>query len=135
MVNHDNNKDIGKILRQQRIMMGLTICGLSATSGVSSSHLSRVEKGGRFPSAAVLRRIAGPLDFDDRELMALAGYLSAQPAGTGESGSGYREGQLDPYVAAMLGQEPVEVQRAVIGVLSILRCIADGNKGQEDKGK
>jgi hypothetical protein len=41
-----------------------------------------------------------------------------------EKGVTYTNERLDPFVARMLAQEPVEVQRAVIGVLTILKSIA-----------
>jgi len=66
-------------------------------SGVSASHLGRIENGGRFPSAHILGRIAKPLGFGDAELLTLAGYLPPQPSIEAEMPSG---GQLDPYVAA-----------------------------------
>jgi len=44
-------------------------------SGVSSSHLRRIERGERFPSAAILRKIAKPLGFSESELLSLADYL------------------------------------------------------------
>ncbi|MFC1904606.1 hypothetical protein ACFLXT_02450 [Chloroflexota bacterium] len=31
---------------------------------------------------------------------------------------------MDPYVARVLSQEPVEVQRVIIGILSMLKSIA-----------
>ena len=34
--------------------------------------------------------------------------------------------QLDPYVARMLAEEPPEIQRAVIGILSLLKSVARG---------
>ena len=124
MANNQGNEDFGRMLRQQRVLMMLTIRKLSALSGVSSSHLSRIEKGQRFPSASVLRRIAGPLGLDESELFSFAGYLSPESLGVREKGLDYSSGQLDPYVARMLSQEPVEVQRAVIGLLSILKSMA-----------
>ena len=36
----------------------------------------------------------------------------------------YGSDRLDPYVARVLAQEPVEMQRAVIGILSILKSLA-----------
>jgi transcriptional regulator with XRE-family HTH domain len=95
-------------------------------SGVSASHLGRMERGDRFPSAHVLRRIAKPLGFDEDELFTLAGFLSPQSPGIAESSKEYSERQVDPYVARMLAQEPVDVQRAVIGILTILKSIAKG---------
>jgi len=120
-----NNNNLGRILKQQRIAVPLTLQELSTTSGVSSSHLGRIERGERFPSAHILRRIAKPLGFDEDELFTLAGFLSPQTPGVAEeSGAGYSSRRLDPYVANMLAEEPVEVQRAVIGILNTLKIVA-----------
>jgi len=117
--------NLGRILKQQRVSLPLTLRDLSAMSGVSASHLGRIERGERFPSGSVLRKIAGPLGFEEDELFTLAGYLSPQQAGVAESRVEYgSRGDLDPYVARVLAQEPVDVQRAVIGILSILNSIA-----------
>lgn len=118
--------NLGKILRQQRVTLPLTLQELSTKSDVSPSHLGRIERGERFPSAHILRRIASPLGFEESELFALAGYLSPQMSGIDEKELGYTGGGLDPYVGRVLGQEPVEVQRAVIGILTILKSIARG---------
>ena len=105
----------------------LTLQELAATSGVSSSHLGRIERGERFPSARILRKLAKPLGFDEDELFTLAGFLSPQtPSVADERSSGYIGRQLDPYVAKMLAEESIEVQRAVIGILSMLKSIARG---------
>ncbi len=121
----DNNKNnLGKIIRQQRVMVPLTLQELGAIAGVSPSHLGRIEKGGRFPSARILRKIAKPLGFDEDELFALAGYLSPKSPGVAENHQDYSGGGLDPYVARVLAQEPVEIQRAIISILTILKSIA-----------
>ena len=120
----NKNINLGGIIRQQRLSLPLTLQELAAMSGVSSSHLGRIEKGGRFPSAHILRKIARPLGFDEDELFTLAGYLSPQPPSIAEESPSYRGGRLDPYVARVLGQETAEVQRAVIGILTILKSIA-----------
>jgi transcriptional regulator with XRE-family HTH domain len=125
MARSDNS--LGKIIKQQRISIPLTLQELAATSGVSSSHLGRIERGERFPSAHILRKIAKPLGFDEDELFTLAGFLSPQtPSVAEESSSGYGSRHLDPYVAKILAEEPVEVQRAVIGILTLLKSIARG---------
>jgi len=117
--------NLGRILKQQRVSLPLTLRDLSTMAGVSASHLGRIERGERFPSGSVLRKIAGPLGFEEDELFTLAGYLSPQQVGVAESRVEYgRRGDLDPYVARVLVQEPVDVQRAVIGILSILNSIA-----------
>ena len=117
--------ELGKIIRQQRVSVQLTQQELAAMTGVSASHLSRIEAGERFPSARILRKIAKPLGFEENELFTLAGYLSSQPPGIAEKGLPY-SGKLDPYVASILSQEPVEIQRAVIGILTLLKSITRG---------
>jgi len=119
-----NRNDLARILRQRRVMIPLTLKELTAMSGVSSSHLGRIERGERFPSAHILRKIAKPLGFEEDKLFRLAGYLSPQPSTTVESET--QLGRLDPYVAAVLSQEPVETQRAVITLLTVLKSMARG---------
>jgi len=119
----ENLNNLGKILKQQRVMIPLTLGELAASAGVSASHLGRIERGERFPSARVLRRLAKPLGFEESELFTLANYLSPQTL-LPENQREHNVGQLDPYVASVLSQEPVEVQRTVIGILSILKSIA-----------
>jgi transcriptional regulator with XRE-family HTH domain len=132
MANYNNtmdysNSDLGKIIKQQRIKVPLTLQELAGESKVSSSHLGRIERGERFPSARILRRIAKPLGFDEDELFTLAGFLTPQSqSGVEEAGARYSNRQLDPYVARMLAEEPAEVQRAVIGILSLLKSVAKG---------
>ena len=121
---NNNQGNLGKIIRQQRVTIPLTLQQLAGMSGVSASHLGRIEKGQRFPSASILRKIAKPLGFDEDELFTLAGYLSPQSPSVAEKNPEYSSGRLDPYVARMLGQEPVEVQHAVLGILTILKSLA-----------
>ncbi len=124
MLNDDSRNNLGAIIRQQRVTVPMTLQKLSAMSGVSPSHLGRIERGERFPSASILRKIARPLGFEEDELFTLAGYLSPQSSALSENRRDYSGGQLDPYVGKVLAQEPVEVQRAVIGILTILKSIA-----------
>jgi len=120
----ETTSTIGRIIKQQRISLPLTLQELAGKARVSASHLGRIERGERFPSAHILRRIAAPLGFEENDLFTLAGYLSAPATGTAEKTSDYASARLDPYVARVLSQEPPEIQRAVIGILSILRSIA-----------
>lgn len=122
----DVNSNLGKILKQQRLSLPLTLRELSAMAAVSASHLGRIERGERFPSGSILRRIAKPLGFEEDELFTLAGYLSPHTQSVAEGQQQYGGGELDPYVARVLTQEPVDMQRAVIGILSILKSIAKG---------
>ena len=114
-----SNADLGKMLRQRRLMAELTLLELAAKSGVSQSHLARIERGERFPSGKVLRKIAKPLELNESQLLIIAGYLSPQPS-SGE----YSLGQLDPYVAKVLSEEPVHIQRAVVSLLAVVKAIA-----------
>ena len=120
---HSRN-DFGRTLKQHRIALDLTLQRLAAMSGVSASHLGRIERGQRFPSAHILRKIAKPLGFNESELFTLAEYLTPQQPSLGEKEATYSGRQLDPYVASVLSQEPVEVQRTVIGILTMLKSIA-----------
>ncbi len=122
----DKRGSLGGILKQQRLMIPLTLQELAATSGVSPSHLGRIERSERYPSARMLRKIARPLGFDEDELFTLAGFLSPREAGVAEERPSYLARQLDPYVARMLAEEPVETQRSVIGILSLLKSVARG---------
>lgn len=127
------NHNLGRILKQQRISIPLTLQELSSTSGVSSSHLGRIERAERFPSAHILRRIAKPLGFDEDELFTLAGFLSPQTPGVAEErSSSYSGRHLDPFVAKMLAEESVEVQRATLGILTMLKSIARGMAREHD---
>ena len=116
--------NLGEIIRQQRVTMPLTLQELADQAHVSPSHLGRIERGERFPSARILRKIAKPLGFEEGELFTLAGYLTPQLTGMAEASPGYGHERIDPYVSRMLAQEPVDVQRAVIGILTILKGIA-----------
>ncbi len=111
-----NRNEFGKTLKQRRLLIPLTLRELAAKSGVSSSHLGRVERGDRFPSGHILRKIAKPLGVDESLLMTMAGYLP--PESSEESGL-YR--QLDPYVAKVLSEEPVHVQRTMVTLFIMLK--------------
>ena len=56
-----NRNEFGKTLKQRRLLIPLTLRELAARSGVSASHLARVERGERFPSGHILRKLARPL--------------------------------------------------------------------------
>jgi len=123
MIGNNNNQNLGRILKQQRLMIPLTLRKLAAQTGISASHLGRIERGERYPSAMVLRRLAKSLGCRENELFYLAGYLSVTSDDTERGNPVYHGSLLDPYVGRALSQEPVEVQRTVIGILSILKSI------------
>ncbi len=122
MTNSNNNENLGKIIKQQRVMMSLTLGELAEKSGVSASHLGRIERGERFPSARILRKTAQPLGISESELFIFAKFLPPRSSTSAESEIPIAS--LDPYVARVLSQESTEMQRIVIGILSILKSIA-----------
>jgi transcriptional regulator with XRE-family HTH domain len=122
--NDNSYRELGRIIKVQRIVAGTTLRELSARSGVSPSHLGRIERGQRLPSANILQRIAKPLGFEESELFTLAGYLSAQPLTAVEIIAEKDAGQLDPVAASILAQEPIEVQRTLVAILTVLKSIA-----------
>jgi transcriptional regulator with XRE-family HTH domain len=120
---------IGKIIKQRRVSIPMTLNELGSNSGVSQSHIGRIERGERFPSAHVLRKLSKTLGFQEEELFMLAGFLST-PSNNEENSlrNNYHYLTIDPFVAEILAREPAETQRAVIGILSLLKSIARGNK-------
>lgn len=124
-----NQNSIGEVIKQRRVSLPLTLIELSNSSGVSQSHLARIERGERFPSAHVLQRIAKPLGFDEGDLFILTGFLSGPSSDEDDTSSiHYHSGRVDPLVVQALACETIEVQRAVIGILSIIKSIARTSK-------
>lgn len=119
MMTASNRNEFGKTLKQRRLMLKLTLRELAAKSGVSVSHLARVERGERFPSVHILRKIAKPLGLDESLRMIMAGYLPPEPSEEHRLYKGF-----DPYVARVLSEEPVQVQRTVVALPTILKNIA-----------
>jgi len=126
MAQENSGKELGRVIKQRRQAVALTLEELADASGVSISHLGRIERGERFPSARVLSRIAGPLRLTEEEVFALAGYLSPRLTGAEMVGIPAGQGRLDPLVAGMLAQETPEVQRAVVAILSLMKSISGG---------
>ncbi|NQT31065.1 MAG: helix-turn-helix transcriptional regulator [Deltaproteobacteria bacterium] len=119
-----NSQNLGRIIKQQRLLSGLTLRKLANSSGVSSSHIGRIERGERFPSAHVLRHIARHLGFGESELFALAGYFTPQPPTVAERQAADSFTQLDPIVARALSQEPIDIQRLALVILTLIKSIA-----------
>src|SRR3989304_10253864 len=105
-----NNDALGGLLKRQRLSVPLTVRKVAMLSGISPSYLGRIERGERFPSASILRKMAKPLGLGESELFSLAGYLSPHSEGVEEGKVEYTQGRLDPYVSRVLSGEPVKVQ-------------------------
>ena len=124
-------KKIGEIIKQRRVLIPLTLSELESNSGVSQSHIARIERCERLPSARTLRKMAKPLGFKEEELFMLAGFLSSSSNNQDDlASSNYHALAVDPFVAYMLSHEPIEVQRGVIGILSLLKIISHASERQ-----
>ena len=115
---------LGQMLKTRRLMLSQTLSELAILSDVSTSHLARIERGERFPSASILKRIARPLGFNEIELFTAAGYLPSTSPDTGHNTTPDPHYNLDSYVASVLASEPVAKQRAIIGIFNILKAIS-----------
>lgn len=122
-VSVNKSNDLGRVIRQHRVLIPLTLLDLVQISGVSPSYLGRIEKNERFPSASILRKIAQPLGFNENELFILAGYLPPQSDAIAEASPGYNPVNLDSHVARELAKEPIEIQFAALYILSILKSL------------
>lgn len=71
----DETHYLGDIIHNQRIRLMLSLKQVAEKSDVSISHLNRIENAQRYPSTKILRKIARSLEFDEKELFSLAGYL------------------------------------------------------------
>lgn len=129
-VNDSDRNNLGRLIKLRRLLLSLTLRDLSALASISASHLGRIERGDRFPSAKILKNIAQPLGFTENELFSLVGYLSL-PTTDIENGSTGSH-LLAPQISLMLSHEPVEIQQAIIGVLTILKSIARSIKEEEE---
>ena len=79
-----NKPNIGKIIKEQRKRLSLSLYQLSRLSGVSVAHLGRIEQGQRGASTRTLQKIAEPLGFDLYELLVIAGLLLPNPSTSSE---------------------------------------------------
>ncbi len=52
----NNSKALGRMLKQRRLMVSLTLREMQAMTGIASSQLCRVERGDVFPSSLILRK-------------------------------------------------------------------------------
>ena len=91
----EGDEEIGLLLR--RLRGDLSLRDVSRRTGISSSYLSQIERGGRKPGSNMIGKLAALYNVDEQELMTRAG----------------RVGQPDPY-----SDEAMEVERAYRYVLA-----------------
>jgi len=85
-----------------------------------------------FGTSKISAILSKSLNLGESELFIFAGYLSPQPSNAVESFSSKR---LDPYVANVLSQEPLEVQRTVFVILYILKSMTKGTAQQNSRDR
>lgn len=66
---------IGDLIKKLRKNNNMTLSYLEQKSGVSNSHISRIERGLREPSPETLKKLAKPLGVSYKKLLKVAGYL------------------------------------------------------------
>ena len=129
----DINKDsISKIVKQQRVLLDLTQAELAKKAGVSTTSISRLERGERYPSARTLPKLAKALGMNKIELFIHANYLS-KPVSTKEMEEVTQIIKLDPKVLFELSKEPLKTQRAVLAILKMLKSLATDIDSENDK--
>ena len=70
-------KDFGKVLKDQRRVLGISLSSLSARVRVTKGYLSRIESGKAAPSIGMVKRLAKSLKLDSAKIGILAGYVPA----------------------------------------------------------
>ena len=73
----DNKITINELIRKQRIWQNLSIQQLSLLSGVSASHISRIEGNKRNPSSQILEKLSEPLGISYLKLLQIANLLDS----------------------------------------------------------
>ncbi|WP_079708123.1 LexA family protein [Paraliobacillus ryukyuensis] len=69
-----DRNEFGSFLKKVRSDRGYTLRELSNITGISFSHLSKIERGEYQPSKTTVLTISSSLDLDENELLILAGY-------------------------------------------------------------
>lgn len=59
---------VGRVLREERHLQDLTLAAVAGRAGVSTQHLSEVERGRKEASSEVLQAVSGALGLTLREL-------------------------------------------------------------------
>lgn len=78
-----SSSDIGVYIRKYRKKNDLTLRDLSKRSGISFSHLSKIERGEHIPSKRTLDLLAESIDVDKDKLYVLSGYAPSNKLGKG----------------------------------------------------
>lgn len=77
------SSNIGKFIREFRVENDLTLRDLAQKSGISFSHLSKIERGEHVPSKKTLDIISESTNLDKDKLYVLSGYAPSSNLGVG----------------------------------------------------
>ncbi|GLO65006.1 helix-turn-helix domain-containing protein [Oceanobacillus kimchii] len=72
-MNEKRNK-IGRFIKKYRQEKEMSLRALSEITGISFSHVSKIERGEHTPSKETISIIANKLDLDENELLIMSGY-------------------------------------------------------------
>lgn len=115
------NINLGQTLKLRRVALRLTLRDVTAASGVSASHLARIERGERNPSAVILGRLAKPLGFRQDELFKLAGFLVEEA----DEGQGITLPQEDAAKVLAVGHKVMLKEGLTVGTITAIRVWHD----------
>jgi transcriptional regulator with XRE-family HTH domain len=73
MANEGTGKTLGQVIRDTRVASGRSLREFARGVGITPSYQSDIENDRRIPSEDVLKKMAGSLNLNYEELMALAG--------------------------------------------------------------
>lgn len=107
--------NIGKYIKQLRNKQQLSLGKLAKKSGVSKSHLSRIERDVRGVTPELIKKIAKPLNTTYEFLMAKAGYINIENLKSLINAESKLEGSLTV-------EHPKEIE-----IIPVLNCILPGN--------
>ena len=100
----DLQEIIGKVIRQERQRLQLTMKVMGEKAGISEIYVGEIERGQKYPSAKVLESLAAALDLDVAELLELMA----------DEIRGQREPQLTSPIGFTAGQPSrIAVKRMV----------------------
>jgi len=119
-----NENRLGRYLKTLRQDMGISQYRLAALTGLSVSHICRLEKGNRLPSGKMIVALAGTLGVAEKELLAMAGYIAPTTTPGKAESTTPAAARIDPVVAAALGRLEPRVQRDIIEILRTLKKTA-----------
>lgn len=74
-----DNKTVGKVIREKRILKGMTQELLSGLAGIARTHLTMIENGTKQPNFETLWRIAIALELKPSELVAAIEEQAGRP--------------------------------------------------------